>query len=163
MFQNLMNIIKIDMSEFKSSSVTDMSYMFSGCESSTIINLIIILKYFWYYSFINKRLEELNLNNLATNSVIDMRRMFYNFKSLTTLNLNSFKINNLKHTNLMFYGCSSLLSLNLYNFNASGVTCLYNMFYGCSSLLYLNIYNCKFNSSSCVYSNIFTNCNKNLK
>ena len=129
------------MSEFKSSSVTDMSYMFSGCES----------------------LKELNLNNLATNSVIDMRRMFYNCKSLTTLNLNSFKTNNLKYTNSMFYRCSSLLSLNLYNFNTSGVTCLCNMFYGCSSLLYLNIYNCKFNSSSCVYSNIFTNCNKNLK
>ena len=56
MFENLMNITKIDMSEFKSSSVTDMSYMFSGCGS----------------------LKELNLNNLVTNSVIDMRGMFYN-------------------------------------------------------------------------------------
>ena len=76
MFKDLINITKIDMSEFKPFSVNNMQYMFSGCES----------------------LKELNLNNLNTYSVTHMNHMFFNCKSLTTLNLSSFQTSNLLYT-----------------------------------------------------------------
>ena len=39
LFENCLNITKIDFSDFDTSKVTDMSYMFSGCSSLSALNL----------------------------------------------------------------------------------------------------------------------------
>ena len=140
MFQNLINVTKIDMSEFDSSLINDMTYMFSGCKS----------------------LKELNLNNLDTSSVTVMQSMFSGCNSLTSLNLSSFNTHLVTFMSSMFNGCSSLKYLNLHSFDIRNVNCICNMFNGCSSLLYLNLYSFVETSvmtSYCSYSNVFSGCN----
>ena len=119
MFEYFSNCTKIDLSEFYTGNVTNMSYMFRGCF----------------------KLKELNLNNINTSNVIDMSYMFYGCSSLTNLDLNNFNTSNVTDMSYMFHGCSSLNELNFSNFNTSNVTDMCGMFKGCSSLKELNINN----------------------
>ena len=61
-------MINIDLSNFNTNNVTDMSLMFYKCSS----------------------LKELNLNNFNTNNVTNMRWMFSGCSSLKELNLKNF-------------------------------------------------------------------------
>ena len=70
MFEGFSNCVKIDLSEFNTSKVTDMSYMFKECSS----------------------LEELNLKNFNTNNVTNLHSMFENCSLLTGLDPSSFYI-----------------------------------------------------------------------
>ena len=119
MFHGLNNIIKIDLSKFDSSRVTDMRCMFSSCTS----------------------LESLNLNNFKTSLVKDMYGMFMNCISLKNLDLKSFDTSNVISMYFMFYSCDSLISLDLSNFNTSKVNQMYGMFNHCISLIRLNLIN----------------------
>ena len=144
MFQGLINIIKIDMSEFDSSSISNMEYMFSGCVA----------------------LKELNLNNFDTSLVTYMVYLFNGCKSLTSLNLNSFNTQLVNYMTHMFSECSSLKYLNLYTFNTTRVKCVCYMFYNCKSLLYLNLFSFEETyamTSYCGYTNLFVGINQNLK
>ena len=135
MFSGLSNIIKIDLSKFDSSKVTDMRGMFNGCSSLTSINF----------------------NNFNTSSVTSMIAMFYSCSSLISLNLENFNISLITNLESMFYKCNSLISLNLDNFNTSSVTNMNNMFYECSSLISLDLNN--FNTLSVTKANnIFSGC-----
>ena len=106
MFYPLKNIIKVDLSKFDSSKVTDMGKMFSDC-----YNLISI-----------------NLNNLNTSSVTNMERMFRCCHAIKILNLNSSNISLVTNFNEMFDHCNELISINLNNFNTSNVLYYSNMF-----------------------------------
>ena len=55
MFRNNDNIISIDLSNFNSSQIRDMSYLFCGCSS----------------------LKSINFDNFDTSNVVDMKYMFY--------------------------------------------------------------------------------------
>ena len=118
------NIIKIDLSKFDSSKVTDMSSMFSSCYD----------------------LSSLNLSNLNTSKVTNMIGMFYYCKSLTSLDLLSFDTSSVKDMYIMFYCCLYLKYLCVDNFDTSLVTDMSSMFEHCESLLSLNLIN--FNTSS---------------
>ena len=65
---NMKYVISIDFSNFDTSSVTDMSFMFYGCSS----------------------LESLDLSNFNTSSVTNMYSMFYGCSSLQYINLSNF-------------------------------------------------------------------------
>ena len=88
----------------------------------------------------------LDLKNLDTSDVTEMRSMFDGCKSLTSLDLSNFNTSNVTKMSYMFANCSSLTSLNVNNFNTNNVTDMYCMFYGCSSLTSLNVRN--FDTSS---------------
>ena len=126
MFSGLNNIIKIDLSNFDSSSVTSMKEMFYDCE----------------------KLTSLNLESFKTSSVNNMELMFGSCKSLISLDLSSFNTSLVTSMNSMFIDCESLESLDLYNFNTSNVEDMYFMFKGCKNLMSLNI-------NSFVTSNVF--------
>ena len=70
MFQNVMSLKALDLSNFNTSSVTDMQQMFSGCAS----------------------LVSINLNSFNTSKVTNFYHMFNGCNSLIYLNLNSFII-----------------------------------------------------------------------
>ena len=88
------------------SSVTDMSSMFSGCSSLTTIP------------------------QLDTSNVTNMSSVFYNCSSLTTIPL----IDTSSVTNMgnMFYGCTSLTTIPL--IDTGSATTMSSVFYSCSSL-----------------------------
>jgi len=105
-----------------SSSVTNMSHMFYGCENLARVNFynfnasnVTDMSYLFYDC---KNLVEVHFNNFNTEKVINMAGMFLNCSSLTELDLSSFNVSNIKDTgsatqgtdnmNSMFYGCTKL-------------------------------------------------------
>lgn len=86
MFRGMRDIIEIDFSQFDSSDVTDMQYMFTNCIS----------------------LQNINLNNLNTDNVENMGYMFYNCRSLTSLNVSNFDTSKATTMEVMFAYCISL-------------------------------------------------------
>ena len=120
--QKIKNIVELDLSNFDTSQVTDMQFMFSGMSSLTT----------------------LDLSNFDTSRVTDMKYMFRDMSSLTTLNLSNFDTSQVAYMNSMFSG-TSLTSLNLSNFDTSKVMKMSNMFFNMRNLTSLNLTN--FNTS----------------
>ena len=167
--QKIRNILEIDLSNFDTSKVTDMGYMFDGMTNLTSLNLSIFdtskvtdMRYMFYgmrslttidlsnfdtskvtnmnnMFSIMSSLTSLNLSNFDTFKVTDMNSMFADIRSLTTLNLSNFDTSNVTNMYCMFYNMSSLTSLNLSNFDTSNVTNMSNMFYGMSNLTTLDL------------------------
>ena len=107
--ENLQSITGINY--LNTSEVTNMSYMFSGCN-----------------------LTSLDLSHFSTANVIDMSCMFCYCEQLESLDLSSFNTSNVTDMTLMFSGCSSLTSLDLSSFNTSNVTDMSDMFGECANL-----------------------------
>ena len=137
MFYNCKNITEIDLSNFNTSQVSDMKYMFSGCSE----------------------LISLNLSNFNTLQVNNMSYMFNGCSKITLLDLSNFNTSQVSYMHYMFYGCSELTSLDLSNFNTSKVIDMNSMFRGCSKLTSLDLSN--FITSKVIGMNsIFQGCSK---
>ena len=106
---------KIDVSEYDTSNIVDMSYMFAHCSS----------------------LKELNVSNFDTRRVVDMYGAFEFCHSLVKLDLSNFNTSNVNNMAYMFYGCLSLQELDLSNFSVKNVIYNLNMFRQCSKLNYI--------------------------
>ena len=119
MFSRCENISEIDLSNFNSSQVRDMSHMFEGCSS----------------------LISLDLSNFDTSQVRGMSHMFFGCSSLISLDLSNFNSSQVRDMFHMFYGCSSLISLDLSNFDTSQVRFMGYIFYSCANLEYINLSN----------------------
>lgn len=101
------------------SSITDMSYMFSGCSSLTY----------------------LDVSKFDTSKVTSVYEMFYICESLTSLDVSNFNTSLVTNFGAMFGACSSLTSLDVSNFDTSKGTSMYGMFSRCSSLTSLDLSN----------------------
>ena len=130
-------------SNFNTSNVTYMSYMFNGCSNLTSLNLynfntsnVVDMSWMFYDC---RRLTSLNISNFNTSNVTNMLCMFAGCSSLTSLNLSNFNTANVTSMNGMFYECNSLTSLNLSHFNTGNVTDMLGMFYNCNNLTGLNL------------------------
>ena len=139
------NILSLDLSNFDTSRVTDMSSMFSNMFNLTSLNL----SNFNTSKVTNMgsmfdgmhNLANLNLSNFDTSKVTNMGSMFLNIKSLTSLNLSNFDTSKVTNMKFMFAGMSSLITLDLSNFNTSKVTDISAMFAGTPSLITLDLSN----------------------
>ena len=120
---NIDLIINIDVSNFDTSLVTDMQYMFERCT-----NLI-----------------SLDLSNFNTSLVTDMKHMFEDCYSLISLNLSNLNTSLVTDMQFMFSGCYELLSLDVSNFDTSLVTDMTHMFEYFENEISLNLSN--FNTS----------------
>ena len=107
MFCSCSEITEVDLINFDTSLVTDMSYMFEYCSS---------LKY-------------LNVKNLDTTKVKLFEYMFHGCTSLTSLNLQNFTNPSATSLKKMFYGCNNLEYINIKNFEEKKSITLDNMFY----------------------------------
>ena len=112
------NLETIDLTYLDTSQVTDMSYMFSYCDSLT--NIVFG-------------------DNWDTSRVTYVRDMFSGCSSLTSLDLSSFDMSQVTDMNGMFSGCSSLTSIDLSGFDTSQVTNMESMFQNCNSLTSLDV------------------------
>ena len=146
------NIRDIDLSNFDTSRVTDMHYMFWNMHSLTSLNIsnFDTSKVTNMSSmFDNTGLTSLNLSNFDTSKVTNMSRMFAFMRNLTTLDLSNFDTSNVTDMGSMFLNMPSLTSLNISNFNTSKVTNMGYMFEHMSSLTTLNLSN--FDTSRVTY------------
>ena len=111
-FAKLPYIKEIELSDFDTSNVTDMSYMFAGCEA----------------------LKSLDLSSFDTSKVTAMAGMFSNCYALESLDLSKFDTSNVTDMSNMFDCCGTLTSLDLSNFNTSNVESMEKMFRFCDNL-----------------------------
>ena len=86
MFYDCSSLIKIDLSEFNTINIKNMSFMFCCCSS----------------------LKSLDLSSFNTSKVEYMTQMFSGCNSLESLDLSSFDTNNVKFMNYLFHECYSL-------------------------------------------------------
>ena len=94
MFFQCSNITEIDLTNFNTSEIADMSNMFNGCKS----------------------LISLNISNIDTSRVKNMEMMFLGCSSLISLDLSNFDTSLVTNMYCMFEKCSSLVTLNLSKF-----------------------------------------------
>ena len=162
MFCGCHSLTSLNLSNFNTQNVINMSKMFYGCNSLNSLNLSNfntqnVTDMSWMFSECNS-LTNLDLLNFNTRNVTDMNRMFFYCKSLTNLNLIYFNTRNVTDVSWMFLGCNSLKKLNLSNFNTQNVTNMNEMFKDCKSLTNLNLSN--FNTQNVKYMKMmFLGCN----
>ncbi|MFG5432798.1 BspA family leucine-rich repeat surface protein [Enterococcus faecalis] len=117
MFYGCRSLTSLDISNFDTSQVTDMSKMFYGCRS----------------------LNSLDVSKFDTSQVTTMERMFEECISLSSLDVSKFDTSQVTTMEHMFEECISLSSLDVSNFNTSKVTTMYYMFSQCESLSGLDV------------------------
>ena len=169
--QKIRNILKLDLSSFDTSKVTNMGYMFynisnpttldiSNFDTSQVRSMRSMFSAMYNLTTLNlshfdtskvtdmagmfysvSTLRTLNLSNFDTSQVTDMNHMFYNMSNLTTLNLSSFDTSKVKNMGYMFAGVSNITTLNLTSFDTSKVTNMGYMFSAMFSLTTLNLSN----------------------
>ena len=137
MFTNCYELESLDLSNFDTSNVTDMSFIFNGC---FILKEIKGLKKFITNNVTNMsamfkcccKLKSLDLSNFDTSNVTDMSSMFFGCNNLKEIKgLNKFITNKVIKMNSMFQGCIELESLDLSNFDTKKVTEINNIFKCC--------------------------------
>lgn len=121
------------------SGATDLSYLFGDVKSS-YPNLISV-----------------DMHDMDTSNVTDMKSMFDGCSSLTSVDLSSFNTSKVTDMEFMFHGCSSLTSADLSSFDTSNVTNMRWMFSGCSSLTSVDLSSFDTNNVTDVIS-MFANC-----
>ena len=135
LLHNCYSLTSINLYNFNSNIITDISGLFSNCTA----------------------LKNLNLSNINTTNISDMNSLFFNCTSLTSLNLSNFITNKLTNIMYMFSNCTSLKTLDFPNINTSNVTNMNGIFSVCSSLTTLNLSN--FNTNKVIdMSGMFSKC-----
>ncbi len=99
----------LDLSNFNTWNVTDMSWMFCRCF----------------------KLTSLDVSSFDTGEVTDMSRMFYICSNLRSLDVSGFNTENVTNMSWMFHYCISLRSLDVSSFDTGNVTDMGGMFSYC--------------------------------
>ena len=161
MFNGCNNLSSLDLSYFNTTNVTDMYSMFKGCSALTSLDLTKFntakVTDMSGMFYDCKKLSLLDLTNFNTAKVTNMSYMFNGCSALTSLDLTKFNTANVTNMSGMFYNCQDLSSLNLSKFNTENVTNMYSMFNGCPVLTSLDLTN--FNTANVEdMSNMFYGC-----
>ncbi|AUJ87417.1 BspA family leucine-rich repeat surface protein [Enterococcus sp. CR-Ec1] len=112
MFSDASSLTTVDVSSWNTSSVTNMSYMFSDASSLTTVDV----------------------SSWNTSSVTSMLGMFSNASSLTSLDAGNWNTDKANSMRAMFSNASSLITLDLSNWNTNFSGNRGQMFAGTSSL-----------------------------
>lgn len=151
------NVPEIDLTEFDTTNVVDMDYMFlednlGDClslVSSTITQAntpdrnILTLNTEGVISmsgmFKDCKVKHLDLRNLRTDNVTDFSDMFCSCNDLIDLNVDGFDTSKAKDFHGMFQGCIKLTQLNVKHFNVDNVLHMSCLFSRCLRLKVINL------------------------
>ena len=153
----------LDISHFDTGKVTDMSYMFQYCSglSSLDVSNFDTRKVTNMGSMFSDcyDLSCLDVSNFDTSSVTDMSWMFHYCLGLNSLDVSNFDTSNVTDMGYMFSLCFGITSLDISNFDTSNVMIMNNMFQYCELI---NIYVSElWNTSNVTTGNdIFKACTK---
>ena len=110
-FENCSKIIALDLSNFDTSKIISMLYMFNGC---------------------NKLKEIKGINQFSTNNVSNMKAMFQDCNALEYLDLSNFNTSKVTNMSYMFNKCHNLIEIKGINqFSTNNVTDFKVMFQEC--------------------------------
>ena len=143
LFYELIDIVNIDLSNFDTSRITDMSKMFSYCKGLKSINFgnintSAVTNLNSMFSFCTN-LKQIDFSNFDTSSVEDMGAMFDGCTNLISLDLSKFKTSLVKNMKYMFQLCENLQDLKVSNFDTTLVTSMAKMFNLCIRLEFLDL------------------------
>ena len=146
MFYDVREAVEIDLTNFDTSSVTDMGYMFGSCYKLEKINfgkkfktsLVENMEYMFRSLLV---ITSIDLSSFDTSRVTDFSYMFSANYYLSSLNLSTFKTQRAENMRNMFFQCKEIISLNLSSFDTSSVSRMESMFEKCLSLISLNLSN----------------------
>ena len=143
MFRGCIGLTSLDVSKWNTSQVTNMSEMFYGCDGLASLD---VSK--WNTSKVTNMsnmfntcmgLTSLDVSKWNTSQVTNMSEMFGGCMGLASLDLSNFDTSQVTNMSNMFNYCTSLTSLDLSNWNISNVTRMTHMFNGCTSLRTIKI------------------------
>lgn len=117
MFSGCFKLASLDISDWNTSNVKDMSYTFEGCSS----------------------LISLDISGWDTSNVTFMGYIFSGCSCLTSLDLSDWDISNMKNLPSIFSGCSGLTNLDVSSWDTSNITNMVGIFSGCSGLDSLDV------------------------
>ena len=118
MFNGASRLTSLDVSNWDTSKVTNMSLMFNNCKNLTSVG---------------------DLSNWDTSKVTNMSMMFNGASRLTSLDVSNWDTSKVTNMSLMFNGASSLHSLDVSNWHTGNVINMYAMFSDASSLTSLDV------------------------
>lgn len=171
------NVPEIDLTEFDTTNVVNMDYMFLKADLGDSFSLgsitntqandagrnILTLNTEGVTSmsgmFKDCKVKHLDLSSLRTHNVTDFSDMFYNCDSLIDLNVDDFDTNNAEDFNGMFHGCNKLTQLNVKHFNVDSVLHMSYLFSGCRRLQVIDLEGWDFSQVSDA-NEMFGYCNK---
>lgn len=151
------NVHEIDLTEFDTTNVVNMDYMFLKADLGDCLSLgsstttqdngagrnILTLNTEGVTSmsgmFKDCKVKHLDLSSLRTHNVTDFSDMFYNCDSLIDLNVDGFDTSNAEDFNGMFHGCHKLTQLNVKHFNVNSVLHMSYLFSGCRRLKVIDL------------------------
>ena len=137
----------LDVSNWDTSNVTDMTYMFGSILGD--------------YGGPNHYLifNNINLNNINTSNVTNMSYMFCGCNKLTNIDVSGFDTSKVAYMSGIFSVCSSLTTVDVSNWDTSKVTDMTRLFSQCTSLTYVDVSN--WDTSKVTWmDNIFYSCKK---
>ena len=112
MFNVCTSLTEIDVSNWNTGNVQNMSYIFSGCTSLT----------------------EIDVSNWNTHNVQDMSAIFMSCTSLTGIDVSNWNTDNVRKISFMFMGCTSLTEIDVSNWNTDNVQNISYMFFDSTNL-----------------------------
>ena len=139
MFQYCAEIESLDLSNFDTSNVTNMAFLFNNC---------------------NNLKEIKGLDQFKTNKVTDIKSMFQSCYQLEYIDLSNFDTSNVENMEYIFDDCHKLKGIKgLTKLNTSNVTTMEGMFQLCIGLKYVDLSN--FDTSNVTnMSYMFNKCKK---
>ena len=129
---------QINVSNWDTSNVTNMSNTFSHCELLTSID---VSK--WNTSKVTNMegmfvdcnlLASIDVSKWNTSKVTDMASMFSGCGTLRSIDVSKWNTSNVTDISGMFFGCGSLHSVDITGWDTSKVTNMTRLFFNCSSL-----------------------------
>ena len=171
------NVPKIDLTEFDTTNVVDMDYMFleanlgdsfslvssTNAQANTPDQNTLILNTEGVTTmsgmFKDCKVKHLDLRNLRTNNVTDFSNMFCSCNDLIDLNVDGFDTSQAKDFHGMFQGCIKLTQLSVKHFNVGNVLHMSYLFSRCRSLKVIDLEGWNFSQVSDA-NEMFTYCEK---
>ena len=186
MFQDVPNLISIEMVSDKNAKIISMISAFDNCENLEEITIrgfdtseIKSMHKLFYktslvgltgvnlnaknvedmsYMFSLSSFQELNLSFIESKKVMNISHMFEGCSSLNHLVLDNLDTSQVKDMSYLFQSCSALSDLDLSTFRTEKVINMSHMFENCFSLYSLSF--SEFNTASVTdFSSMFANCN----
>lgn len=141
------NVSEIDLTEFDTTNIVDMDYMFLEADLEDCFSL-------GSPTNAQANTPDRNILTLNTEGVTSMSGMFKDCK-VKHLDLNSLRTHNVTDFSDMFCSCNDLIDLNVDGFDTSKAKDFHGMFQGCIKLTQLNVKHFKVDNvlhMSCLFS-----------
>lgn len=141
------NVSEIDLTEFDTTNIVDMDYMFLEADLGDCFSL-------GSPTNAQANTPDRNILTLNTEGVTSMSGMFKDCK-IKHLDLNSLRTHNVTDFSDMFCSCNDLIDLNVDGFDTSKAKDFHGMFQGCIKLTQLNVKHFKVDNvlhMSCLFS-----------